>query len=384
MTAPKPALFRSFWMGGFECSCHINHSGHRLDMTAGVQHDHQAELDYGLLVTEEMQAARDGLRWHLIDHGHGVFDFSSFTPMLTAALRQGVQVIWDLCHYGWPDDLDLFSPAFVERFRKFSAAVARLVREHTDEVPFYAPVNEISFFSWAAARGLMYPYAEGRDNELKRQLVRAAIAAIEGVRGVDPRARFVFPEPTIYVVPAVGHPEQKRAAEQYTNSQFEAWDMIAGFSHPDLGGRPDYLDILGCNFYSPNEWQVSDGKRMRWDEIPRDPRWRPLNLLLQDVWDRYRRPLFLAETSHIGVGRGQWILEIAEEVRLARENGVPVEGICLYPILDRYDWGDTHHWHNSGLWNLHLNERGVFERSIELPYAKDLRTAGEMLRLSFS
>jgi beta-glucosidase/6-phospho-beta-glucosidase/beta-galactosidase len=367
-------------MGGFECSTHINHAGHRLDMIAGVQHDSQAESDYALLRTEEMQTARDGLRWHLIDHGHGVYDFSSFAPMFAAAQRQNVQVIWDLLHYGWPDDLDLFSPAFVERFAKFSAAVARYVREHSDDIPFYAPVNEISFFSWAASRGVMFPYAEDRDAEIKRQMVRAAIASIEAIRAVDPRARFVFPEPTIHVVPETGHPEQQRAAAEYSNSQFEAWDMIAGFAQPELGGKPEYLDILGCNFYSPNEWQVSDGEKMQWDEVPRDPRWRPLNLLLKDVWDRYHRPLFIAETSHIGVGRGQWILEIAEEVRLALVNGVPIEGICLYPILDRFDWGDFHHWHNSGLWNLHLNERGVFERVIEKPYARDLRTARDLLK----
>lgn len=367
-------------MAGFECSTHINHAGHRLDMTAGVQHDSQAESDYALIRTEEMQTARDGLRWHLIDHGHGVYDFSSFGPMLAAAIRQNVQVIWDLLHYGWPDDLDLFSPAFVDRFAKFSTAVARYVREHTDEVPFYAPVNEISFFSWAASRGLMFPYAEDRDAEIKRQLVRTAIASVEAIRAVDPRARFVFPEPTIYVVAEIGHPEQKRAAAEYTNSQFEAWDMIAGYAQPELGGKPEYLDILGSNFYSPNEWQLSDGEKMQWDEVPRDPRWRPYNLLLKDVWDRYHKPLFIAETSHIGIGRGQWILEIAEEVRLAMVNGVPIEGMCLYPILDRYDWGDFHLWHNSGLWNLHLNERGVFERVIEEPYAKDFRAARELLR----
>ena len=41
--------------------------------------------------------------------------------MLEAARDEGVQVIWDLCHYGWPDDLDIFSPQFVERFARFCA-----------------------------------------------------------------------------------------------------------------------------------------------------------------------------------------------------------------------------------------------------------------------
>jgi hypothetical protein len=46
----------------------------------------------------------------------------------------------------------------------------------------------------------MYPFATGRGPELKRQLARAAIAAIEAVRSVDSRARFVQAEPLINVV----------------------------------------------------------------------------------------------------------------------------------------------------------------------------------------
>ena len=51
-----------------------------------------------------------------------------------------------------------------------------------------SPVNEISFLAWAATRELMFPYAYGRDGELKRQLVRAAIAAIDAIREADPAA----------------------------------------------------------------------------------------------------------------------------------------------------------------------------------------------------
>ena len=46
----------------------------------------------------------------------GSYDFSSFAPMLQAAREEGTQIIWDLCHYGWPVDVSLFSAAFVDRF----------------------------------------------------------------------------------------------------------------------------------------------------------------------------------------------------------------------------------------------------------------------------
>ena len=72
--------------------------------------------------------------------------------MLEAARKTGVQVVWDLCHYGWPDDIDIFSAAFLDRFARFSAACVRFLRDHTDDVPFFTPVNEMNFFAWAACR----------------------------------------------------------------------------------------------------------------------------------------------------------------------------------------------------------------------------------------
>jgi len=34
---------------------------------------------------------------------------------------------------------------------------------------------------------------------------------------------------------------------------------------------------------------------------------------------------------------------------MAKEKGVPVEGICLYPIVNHPGWDDERHCHN-GLW----------------------------------
>jgi hypothetical protein len=111
---------------------------------------------------------RDGLRWPLIETIPGVYDWSSFLPMLRAAKETGTQVIWDLCHWGWPDDIEIWSPAFVDRFAAFAHAVAQVVRNETDQVPFYVPVNEISFWAWAGGDlALINPLAIGRGNELK-------------------------------------------------------------------------------------------------------------------------------------------------------------------------------------------------------------------------
>jgi beta-glucosidase/6-phospho-beta-glucosidase/beta-galactosidase len=355
-------------MGGVESSCHVNRFGRRVDMIEVTQHDTQASRDYALLREQGIRTVRDGLRWPLIDASGG-HDFSSFVPMLTAAREQGIQVIWDLCHYGWPDDLDVFSPSFVNRFARFARAVAELVADSSDAVPFYTPVNEISFLTMAIGTGIMYPFVAGRDAELKRQLVRAATAAMDAACAVDRRARFVFAEPVIHVVPPADRPDQHEAAARARDSQFEVWDMLF-----DQG----YLDIVGVNYYHANQWECG-GERLRWEDSPRDPRMLPFRLLLTEVYRRYHRRLFVAETSHFGVGRGQWLREIAEEVESALEAGVPVEGICLYPVLDRPDWENYDHWHNSGLWDLRASGDGSLERILNLPYAEEFRRVATKL-----
>src|SRR5512142_1790619 len=171
------ALFRSFWMAGFESSTHVNEAGTRLDMIHATQHDRFIDEDYARLLEFDIRVVRDTVRWHLVERSSGVYAFSSMQPQIDAARRHGIQVIWDLCHYGWPEDVDLFSPAFVDRFARFCRAVATHLREQSDDVPFFTPINEISFLAWAAGEvGWFLPYGKGRGAEVTRQLIRASLA----------------------------------------------------------------------------------------------------------------------------------------------------------------------------------------------------------------
>src|SRR5579884_1188627 len=98
----KPSLFQSFWLGGFESACQINTMGVRIDMLAATQHDVHAREDYQLVKSVGIRAVRDGVRWPCVELSPGNYDWSSFLPMVRAAEAEGVQVIWNLLHYGWP------------------------------------------------------------------------------------------------------------------------------------------------------------------------------------------------------------------------------------------------------------------------------------------
>lgn len=357
--------FRSFFQGGFECSSHYQEAGRRLDLIASTCHDIWADRDYAMLARRGMLTCRDGVRWPLIERTAGQYEFSSLLPMVRAARRHSVQVIWDFCHYGWPDGLDIFSAEWVDRFAKFSAATARVIAQESGDTLYLCPMNEISFFSWAGGeKGIIGPFERGRGFELKKQLVRATIAGIEAIRDEAPDARFVQVDPLIHIVTDPDMPADVCSeAEAYCNAQFQAWDMLIGAVAPELGGDPRYLDIVGCNYYVHNQW-VYGGRFIE----RADPRYRPLWRLLANVWDRYRRPLFIAETGIEDERRPEWLRYVCDEVMTAVLRGVPVEGICLYPIVNHPGWVDERHCHN-GLWD-YCNASG--HRDIYTPLADEL------------
>lgn len=358
-------LFESFFLGGFECSTHRLRSGKRLDEIEATHHDRFAREDYLRLHEQGIHTAREGIRWHLIEPTRGRYDFSSVLPMLRAARDTSTQILWDLCHYGYPDWVDMFKPEFVSAFASLAREFGRVIKSETNATLFVSPINEISFFSWAAGEfSYLNPFARNRGNELKEQLVRGAISATEALWDVNPHTRIVQIDPMIHVIPEdPGNEEQSRAAEGYRLSQFEAWDMLGGRLKPHLGGAEKYLDIIGGNYYVHNQWILDDSFI---DQT--HSRYRPLRLILKEIHERYRRPFFLAETGIEDELRPMWLRDICEEVRAAMLEGVRVEGICLYPIVNHPGWDDDRHCHN-GLWD-YANEKG--EREIYLPLAEEL------------
>jgi hypothetical protein len=327
---------RSFFMAGFECSSHRRADGRRLDLLASTQHDCLARQDYASVQWYGLGTVRDGIRWHLVEAQSGRYNWESWLPMLRAARETSVQVIWDLCHYGWPDHLDIWSASFVDHFAAYARAAARIIQDTSGEVPWYCPVNEMSYWAWAGGQvGRMNPCTMGRGDELKRQLVRAYLAGVAAIREVDPRARFIVSEPLIHVVADTDDPVTVRAAEEYRLSQFQTNDMIVGNLNPHLGGRADYLDVIGLNYYFHNQWTASGRTIPFGHHAYRAPR-----LMIAEVFERYRRSLLISETGAEGLAGPCWLNHVCTEAAHAMEVGIPIAGICWYPILNYPGWDD--------------------------------------------
>ncbi len=366
MDAKDDGSFQSFFVGGFECSTHRLRNGKRLDLVSSTQHDRFAESDYRLLQEHGISTVREGLRWHLIEAQPDRFDFSTVAPIVRAAEATSTQVIWDLWHYGWPDDIDIFSAEFVTRFTRFACRALELLSSSI-QAPLICPVNEISFFSWAGGdAGIFNPFAQHCGDEMKRQLVRASIEAIDAIRQINPRVRICHVDPMINVIPKNPTPENVAAARGYHESQFEAGDMLLGRKAPELGGREETVDLIGVNYYIHNQWTYpGEGGSM---VVPSDPRYRHVRNLLQENFAHYGKPLFVAETGIEDETRPAWLRYVCNEVYAAIAAGVPVLGICLYPILNHPGWDDDRHCYN-GLFD-YADENGT--RQAYEPLAREL------------
>lgn len=371
----NPITFQSFFLGGFECSTHRLRNGRRLDLVHATRHDEFATEDYRRLQRCGIRTVREGLRWHLIESEPNRFDFSSVDPILRAGRETRMQIIWDLWHYGWPDDIDIFSSEFIRRFCNFARAATQRLSENDAQI-IICPFNEISFFSWAGGdAGAFNPFAHGRGQELKRQLVRATIESVAAMRAVNPAIRLCQIEPIIHVIADPARPQEKAEAEAHTLSQFEVWDILLGRAAPELGGDDTLLDLIGANYYIHNQWVHPGGPGSVL--LPSDPRYRHVREILQETFARYGKPIFIAETGIENETRPAWLRYMCNEVFAAMHAGVTIEGLCLYPILNHPGWDDDRHCYN-GLFD-YANDAG--ERAIFEPLARELTHQQERLRM---
>ena len=369
--------FRSFWWGGYECTDQLNAFGHRVDFLPLTGHLPLIDDDYAALQPFHIATVREGIRWAHIEKTPYQYDFSTVRTMLETGQRHGIQQVWDLCHFGYPDDLTPLHPLFARRFAALCRAFVDFYRSVRPEgVLIVTPINEVSFISWLGgdARGTA-PYCTRQGWEVKYGLMRAYIEGAHTLREADPGIRFLSTEPLVHIVPprrATAH-ERRKAAEAHRN-QFQATDMLSGRLHPELGGHDSLLDIVGFNYYYDNQWQNGTTNRLGWADAVPDPRWLPLRDLLRAAYKRYRRPFALTETSHPGIDRPQWLRMIADECAAVLHEGLPLQGICLYPIIDRPDWDHPDQWHQSGLWDADSGQPGP-ARVLHQPSAEALLAA---------
>ncbi len=362
-------LFFSFMMGGFECSFHRDRL-RRLDILADSKHELYLQEDYTLLKEIGIHTVREGLAWYQVDKGNGIYDFSRFEKIMQQGSAAKIQQIWDLNHFDFPENLNPYTNEFIDRFAAYAKAVILLLRKFNKGTIFIVPFNEISFFSWIAGEiGEWAPFTTHKGFLLKTQCVKAVLAAIDEVRKIDKNVQFIHADPIMHRVPKKKNCKiVEEYAQYFEETRFQVWDMISGKIMPELGGDPSYLDIIGINYYLHNQEYIL--------HVDRDPfilfqepvcRTIPFNSqkrekfssLCYQIHNRYKKPILISETGCFGSLRKIWWRKILTQVEDMLNKGLPILGVCAYPIIDRHDWVNGS-LTNSGLWDfreddIHLN-----------------------------
>jgi len=360
--------FASFFQAGFECSSHRRRDGVRLDLIRATGHDKHVLQDYRVCRQLGFRTLRDGLRWHLIERSPGRYDWSSWLPALEAAEAVGVEIIWDLFHYGSPDCIDQGAPDFPERFTEFAVAAIEVQQSVSNRPPLVCPLNEINFLSWAVDDGYFPPVGPGQRGWFKDQLVRTAISAAKAIRERWPHATIVWAEPLIHIAPHDRRRATVRAAKENLQGMYEAYDWIVGLARPELGGDPSLVDVVGWNFYPHNQWYFQG------PTIPMGHHeYRPLADMLIETAERYGKPIFLSETGAEGSAKPSWLHYVCSEVRDAMDRGADVRGICWYPITAYPGWDNSRHAETGLLSTVvadgsrHVDERLLAEFEMQRP-----------------
>ena len=346
--------FKSFWMAGYECTDHVNAFGIRVDLISLTGHLQLIDTDYKNLSPFNIRTVREGIRWSKVETIPYQYDWSAVGDMIQTGKDNNIQQVWDLCHFGYPDNLSPFDPEFTNRFVALCKAFVQFYRS-IDAVStlIITPINEVSFLSWLGgdAKGTV-PFCNNRGWDVKYNLMKAYIKGIDALKVADPLVRILTTEPLINIVPCLNaNTEEIENASAMHEEQFQVTEILCGRLCPELGGRPGYLDILGYNFYYNNQWIAAPHQFLDWKIGELNPKYIPLHQLLITAYKKYNRPFALTETSHPKEDRPLWIKMIERESLKLLETSLPFWGICWYPMVNRPDWDYPKNWHYAGIWD---------------------------------
>lgn len=358
--------FKSFWMAGFECSDHVNAFGNRVNLLEATGHLRKTEEDYDLLQPLQIKTVREGICWSRVEQSPYRYDFSDVLTRLKCAEEKNIQIVWDLCHFGYPDDLTPLHPMFARRFTSMCCAFISFYRTHyPDGGIIVTPVNEVSFISWLGGevRGTL-PYCTNQGWEVKYGLMKAYIEAVAAMKEMDQQIMILSTEPLINIAPADESVEPE-LCRMKNEEQFQVLDMLTGRICPELGGNESFLDVIGINYYANNQWTYPQQEFICWKTKDCERGWKPLHELITYVHDRYNRPFIIAETSYPEDERPQWYEYMTVEMQDIVATGLPLLGVCIYPVIDRPDWDHTDRWHHSGIWDVY--DLNTLKRRVHQP-----------------
>ncbi|MCR4401631.1 MAG: family 1 glycosylhydrolase [Firmicutes bacterium] len=352
-----------FWATGIEDTfvAQVEPGRRRLDLYELQHHYDMWKEDLDLVGELGVKVMRYGVPWYLVNPSPGLYDWSFTDRVLEYMTREkGVSPIVDLVHYGCPLWLqgEFVNPDYPKRVADYAAAFAE--RYKPLGVRCFTPLNEPYVNAeYCGLIGRWPPRLSGEEGfvRLCERLGRGIIATVEALKAVTPEAVMVHVEATGLALSE--DPSLRQALEPLNERRFVVLELIQGRVGPDhvlrdwlvdkglddddLAWFSEHalrLDVLGLNYYP----ELSVRRFFeRGGRLESEPWWggaECLKRLIREHWRRYRRPVFLTETStnEKAGDRVAWLRESVSAVRELRQEGIPVIGYTWWPLYDLVNW----------------------------------------------
>ncbi len=266
-------------------------------------------------------------------------------------------------HYGTPPWLEgaFLHSDYTARVAEFAARVAQRWK---GRIHLWTPLNEPRITAWFCGKvGVWPPARRGW-----RGFVAVLLPLCRGIVESNRALLSVDAENVLAHVDAANHWLSPQPAEPLLEelTQFRRelvflgldlitgrvapghplwnWLLQHGASVPELEWfheRRVPLDVIGINCYpmlSQKQFVRTKSGRIRIRFPPGDAEM--VERIAELYWERYRRPMFIAETAGRGTAarRMKWLRQSVAGVRRLRERGIPLIGYTWWPMFDLVAW----------------------------------------------
>lgn len=354
--------------GGVECSV-VRLADRFHSQLHRTGHDRRSD-DLERIAELGIRTLRYPVLWE--HHERGEIDWRTTDARLERLRELGIRPIIGLLHHGaGPLQGGLLDPDFVEGLARF----ARKVAERYPWVDAYTPVNEpLTTARFSGMYGIWHPHGRSATTFVRAflQQCHAIRAAMRAIRSVTPHAALVQTEDIgkTHSTPrlayqAVFENERRWATFDLLNGELTAtkpmWAHLRWLGVPDAELRtflddPCPPDVLGVNHYITSERFLDErvqrypaecvggNDRERYADVPA-VRVRAEGLLgpaglMQDVWERYRRPFAITEVQLACTREEQvrWFNEFWTAAAAARGTGIDIRAVTAWALFGAYDW----------------------------------------------
>ena len=332
------------------------------------------EKDFDLVQKLGAKMFRFSIAWERIEPVQGKWDEAAlerYEKMIVSLRKRGIEPLITLHHFvlpGWlAEKGGTTTPEFAEDFARYAVKVVSRLAKAPANVQWWMTFNEPMVLVYAGYLTGEFPPGFKDRQDLAVQsaagLARAHIKAMQGIRELNlPNAKFSIAAhwrdfqgrsnwPVNYLL--------GRLADWCFNRQFMSSITTGNIFFWMPGGnavndhlaipKSGTLDYLGVNYYGRKvisfRWsspfvQVDEGDGPKtdidWEIYPEG-----LGRILPDIYKSYHLPILISENGIADakdLKRADFLKSHIEQIRMVKEQGVPVIGYLHWALTDNFEW----------------------------------------------